>query len=271
MRPNVSDWVTPARRRSRAADERHAWSRPGLFDVGEFFGLLLANLVGGEIGWWWSEKARQRRTARAFAAGRNAVFTGWVLGVQPYCRAAGGLLVLEVSGAFYHVVDRGMPITRRDIPVERLVVVRRRTGTWDDHTQRPANWDVFECLDDQEPVLIACHQGEASYVEQALQRRAETTPRRGAQAWTWARAGAPCPRGAPCMRALIGYLFALSLQRPPVPGQPLQRTSIRRFRITPRARAARRAPHRPWSPARRPERTPAARGTRATADWAARG
>lgn len=137
--------------------------------MGAFFGGLLAIVIGVELGRRWWEKARLRRTARAFSAGRDAVFPGWVLGRRAYCRPSGGLLVVAPD-AFYHVVDRGMPITRRDIPVERLAVVRRRRGKPEDHKHMPANWAVLECLDDGEAVVIACHEAEMRYVEEALRR-----------------------------------------------------------------------------------------------------
>ena len=96
--------------------------------MGEFIGLVLTSLLGGALGTWAYTRARIRRAARAFEEGRETTFPGFVLGNLPYCRAAGGLLVLS-SDALYHVADRGMPITRRDIPVERLTVVESRAAT----------------------------------------------------------------------------------------------------------------------------------------------
>ncbi|QTE31105.1 hypothetical protein [Pengzhenrongella sicca] len=70
----------------------------------------------------------------------------------------------------HHVVDRGMPITRHDLPLDRLEVVAVRQGTRADHKQMPADWLVMECLDDDEKVWIACHEGEMRFVEQAFGR-----------------------------------------------------------------------------------------------------
>lgn len=140
-------------------------------DVGEFLAALLADFLGGAIGRRSSDRARVRRTARAIAAGRDASFPGWVLGRQTYCRAAGGVLTVTPD-AVYHLLDRGMPITRHDLPAERLAVIRRRPGTWEDHKHMPENWAVLECLDGDEPILIGCHEAEMPHVEEALRRLA---------------------------------------------------------------------------------------------------
>lgn len=133
----------------------------------ELLGSLVGDLFGAALGGSWVERARRRRTARAFADGRDVVFPGWVLGDQPYCRPAGGLLVVAPRQV-YHVVGRGMPITRRDLPVERLVVLGRRVATSADHRQMPADWAVLDCVDGGARVLVACHEAKMAYVEARL-------------------------------------------------------------------------------------------------------
>lgn len=122
-------------------------------------GSLFVHTVTG-----WQVKARARRTARAVAAGRDALFPGWVLGARPYCRARPGFLVVTPTALGFDA-DRGVPVTRRDIPVDRLVLRERRTARRDDHKQMPPGWDVLECLDGDDRILIACHKLEMPYVE----------------------------------------------------------------------------------------------------------
>lgn len=130
---------------------------------------IVSTLVGIPIGTDWQEKARARRTARALAAGQQAVIPGWVLGAKPYCRAQGGFLVVTPT-ALHYDADRGMPLTRREVPVDRLVVRDRSLGTRDDHKRMPPDWDVLDCLDGEVGVLIACHRREMPYVEQLFRR-----------------------------------------------------------------------------------------------------
>lgn len=131
---------------------------------------LLGTFLGLQIGTGWQEKARVRRTARLVAAGRAAVFPGWVLGPRPYCRPGGGFLVLTPTALGYDA-DRGVPVTRRHVPIDRLVVRERRTATWDDHKQMPPDWELLDCLDGDDRILIACHKLEMPYVESLFRSR----------------------------------------------------------------------------------------------------
>lgn len=136
-----------------------------LEDVAQWFGdAVIDGVVGRAI-----RRRRRRRVDAAVAAGRAATFPGWVLGSRPYCRPAGGLLVLTANGV-HHVVDRGMPITRRDLPVERLTLIGRRTATWDDSPQVPALWMTLECYDGAERVLVVTHEDQIAHVERAITR-----------------------------------------------------------------------------------------------------
>lgn len=125
---------------------------------------FLAGFLFGQTVTGWQVKARARRTARAVAAGRDAVFPGWVLGTRPYCRAGGGFLVVTPTALGFDA-DRGVPVTRRDIPIDRLVVRERRSARRDDHKQMPAGSEVLECLDGDDRILIGCHKLEMPYVE----------------------------------------------------------------------------------------------------------
>lgn len=126
----------------------------------EFLGTLLV----GPIVTGWQEKAQARRTARAVAAGRDAVFPGWVLGSRPYCRPAYGVLVVMPTALGYDA-DRGVPVTRRNVPIDRLVVRERRAATRDDHKQMPPGWELLDCLDGDDRILIACPKLQMPYVE----------------------------------------------------------------------------------------------------------
>ena len=126
-------------------------------------------VLGGSLGSRWYERGRRRRVAVAFAHGRDAAFPGWLLGQQSYCRAAGGLLVVT-EPALDHVVDRGMPMTRHDVPIDRIAGFTVRPGTPADHKQMTADWMVLEFLDEAAPVRIACGQQEMRYVEHAINR-----------------------------------------------------------------------------------------------------
>lgn len=138
--------------------------------IGEFVGALMATLIGGAIGPSLYDRHRRRGTAAAFRSGRDVTFPGWVLGRTPYCREPGGLLVVTGDG-IHHVVATGMPITRRDLPVDRLRAVRVRTRGAEDDMRMPHDWAVLECFDGEEPVRIACDRKEMYLVEARLNRK----------------------------------------------------------------------------------------------------
>ncbi|MGN8244759.1 hypothetical protein ACTHAM_001864 [Cellulomonas soli] len=144
--------------------------------MGDVLWLILASVIGGALGAWAYARVRLRRAARAFEGGRPTTFAGFVLGSRPYCRAAGGLLVVE-GDALSHVVDRGMPGTRRDIPVSQLTVVRARPATRADDRDMPPGWTVLECRDGDEQVLIACDRREMRFVQHAFLRALDASPR----------------------------------------------------------------------------------------------
>ena len=129
----------------------------------------LGVVLGGSLGSKWYERGRRRRVAVAFANGRDAVLPGWVLRQQSYFRAVGGLLVVT-EHADYHVVDRGILMTRHVVPIDRIAGFTVRLGTSADHKQMSADWMVLEFLDEAAPVRIACSQSEMRYVEHAVNR-----------------------------------------------------------------------------------------------------
>lgn len=99
----------------------------------------------------------------------NETALGWVLRQQSYFRAVGGLLVVT-EHADYHVVDRGILMTRHVVPIDRIAGFTVRLGTSADHKQMSADWMVLEFLDEAAPVRIACSQSEMRYVEHAVNR-----------------------------------------------------------------------------------------------------
>ena len=54
---------------------------------------------------------------------------------------------------------------------QRLVVRERRTATRDDHKQMPPDWELLDCLDGDDRILIACHKLEMPYVESLFRPR----------------------------------------------------------------------------------------------------
>ena len=63
-----------------------------------------------------------------------------------------------------------MPMTRHDVPIDRIAGFTVRPGTPADHKQMTADWMVLEFLDEAAPVRIACSQSEMRYVEHAINR-----------------------------------------------------------------------------------------------------
>ncbi|MEU9130883.1 hypothetical protein AB0D08_22770 [Kitasatospora sp. NPDC048540] len=96
-----------------------------------------------------------RRRRRAFEAGRVVSFEASVLGAQPYCLPAVGVLHLSRAGLLA-VPAAGAGTDGRPVPLHRLdvVLVRDRLRS-DPSTIRPF-WRVAECRDENALIMVGC-------------------------------------------------------------------------------------------------------------------
>lgn len=117
------------------------------------------------------ERNRVRRSRRALAGGQDVAFPGWAIGTARYCRRPpDGYFVVTADGRLYTCIAPDLPPTRRDVPVERISVLRTRVGNrWDDYPLR-VDWLLAECLDGDEPLLLACHREEMPVLLSVLNR-----------------------------------------------------------------------------------------------------
>ncbi|MEV7600858.1 hypothetical protein AB0O91_26160 [Kitasatospora sp. NPDC089797] len=129
--------------------------------LGEILGVLTAAMGP-------TPTESTRSPARLFRAGRVLVSEGCVLGDRPYCRPGAAFLHLSLT-ALAVSPDREADVRARPLPVgglEPVAVRKRRPG---DPAAVRRHWDVIECRDGGEPVLIGCEPFYTAYIRRVLQ------------------------------------------------------------------------------------------------------
>ncbi|MER7757777.1 hypothetical protein [Kitasatospora sp. NPDC097643] len=102
-----------------------------------------------------------------FKEGRVLVFEGCVLGSRPYCRPDAAFLRLSL-GALAVSPVREADARARYLPVGELELVEVRKWRKGDPAAVKKHWDVVECRDGEETVLIGFELFYTDYVRQAL-------------------------------------------------------------------------------------------------------
>ncbi|MFF2079535.1 hypothetical protein ACFVXG_32870 [Kitasatospora sp. NPDC058162] len=118
--------------------------------------------------WGTGAGARTPTHEQLFKAGRVLVFEGCVIGPRPYCRPEPAFLHLSRSALAISPV-READVRARYLPVGGLELVEARKWREGDPVAIGKHWDVLECRDGEDTVLIGFELFYTAYVRQALQ------------------------------------------------------------------------------------------------------
>ncbi|MER7672579.1 hypothetical protein ABTY61_29555 [Kitasatospora sp. NPDC096128] len=118
--------------------------------------------------WGTGTGARTPTHEQLLKAGRVLVFEGCVIGPRPYCRPEPAFLHLSRSALAISPV-RGTDARARHLPVDELELVEVRRWRKGDPEAVKRHWDVIECRDGADTVLIGFELFYTAYVRQALQ------------------------------------------------------------------------------------------------------
>ncbi|MFI9360922.1 hypothetical protein ACIG5E_07650 [Kitasatospora sp. NPDC053057] len=128
----------------------------------EIIGVVVAALTPGGAG------ERTQTHEQIFKAGRVLVFEGCVIGPRPYCRPEAAFLHLSLTALAISPVRETSALARH-LPVGGLGLVEVRKWREGDPAAIKKHWDVVECRDGEDTVLIGFELFYTQYVRRALQ------------------------------------------------------------------------------------------------------
>ncbi|MFE6050984.1 hypothetical protein ACFQ6N_09525 [Kitasatospora sp. NPDC056446] len=108
-----------------------------------------------------------KKSGDAFAEGQVLVFPGSVTGARPYCRPTAEFLHVSVTALAISPL-RASSARAHHLPAGLEVAEVRRWREGDPEAIE-RHWDVIECRDGEDVVLVGCSTGSARYVLRALQ------------------------------------------------------------------------------------------------------
>ncbi|MFG2846428.1 hypothetical protein ACGF12_25120 [Kitasatospora sp. NPDC048296] len=128
----------------------------------EILGVVTAALLPTGSG------ERTQQHPEAFEDGRVLVFEGCVIGARPYCRPEAAFLHVSLTALAISPVRETSALARY-LPRGGLELVEVRRWREGDPGAIKKYWDVMECRDGEDVVLIGCHLGATGFIREALQ------------------------------------------------------------------------------------------------------